>query len=166
MADIADLATSTTLDDAAEVVLQPPGNVAPEKMTGAAMRTAFKGNPGADSTVPGPQGNPGADSTVPGPQGNPGTPGADSTVPGPMGDPGADSTVPGPMGDPGTPGADSAVAGPQGLYTVDIYNAVTTGTTPPTPTGGTIDVATGTVIVSPVNWRSDLPTPVPARLCS
>ena len=41
MADIADLATTTTLDDDAVVVLQPAGDVEPVKMTGAAMRTAF-----------------------------------------------------------------------------------------------------------------------------
>ena len=162
MAEIVDLATTTTLNDTDTVVLQPVGDVEPVKMAGSTMRTEFKGTPGADSTVPGPQGNPGtpgADSTVAGPQGNPGTPGADSTVPGPQGNPGADSTVPGPQGNPGTPGADSTVAGPQGLYTVDIYRTVTTGTTPATPTGGTVDVGTGTVIVSPVNWRDDLPTP-------
>ena len=77
------------------------------------------GQPGADSTIPGPPGKqgspgrPGKDSTVPGPSGptgpaggpgpsgRPGQPGADSTVPGPQGEPGADSTIPGPTGEPG-----------------------------------------------------------------
>ncbi|SIL60545.1 Uncharacterised protein [Mycobacteroides abscessus subsp. abscessus] len=39
----------------------------------------LKGDPGADSTVPGPPGAPGADSTVPGPPGNPGPRGARMT---------------------------------------------------------------------------------------
>lgn len=53
-----------------------------------------RGEPGADSTVPGPAGADGQDSTVPGP---PGPPGADSTVPGPQGSQGA----PGPSCPPG-----------------------------------------------------------------
>ena len=83
MVDIADLATTTTLDDAAVVVLQPAGDVPPETMTGAAMRTEFAGcgwQP-TGMTVPteatalmgtdgstgatGPAGPAGADSTVP-----------------------------------------------------------------------------------------------------
>ena len=48
MVEIADLATTTTLDDDAVVVLQPAGDVEPVKMTGAAMRTAFAGADGTD----------------------------------------------------------------------------------------------------------------------
>ena len=87
----------------------------------------------------------------PGAAGVAGQDGQDGSV-GPAGAAGATGTA----GADGSDGSD----GPQGLYTVDIYDTVTTGTTPPTPdTGGTIDVSTGTVIVSPVNWRDDLPTP-------
>lgn len=65
------------------------------------------GQPGRDSTVPGPA------STVPGPTGAPGQPGKDSVVPGPAGQPGKDGTngqdgkdsvVPGPSGPAGEPG--------------------------------------------------------------
>ncbi len=107
---------------------QPSRQIAQSnKVFGSTGPTGSTGNPGADSTVPGPQGiqgpqgNPGADSTVPGPQGPQGNPGADSTVPGPQGpqgNPGADSTVPGPQGiqgPQGDPGADSTVPGPQGI---------------------------------------------------
>lgn len=73
------------------------------------------GPPGRDGedgrTVVGPKGEPGKDSTVPGPAG------ADSTVPGPQGAPGKDATVPGPPGERGLQGergADSTVPGPQG----------------------------------------------------
>ena len=84
---------------------------------GAVGNQGVKGDPGANSIVPGPagakgdQGVPGAASTVPGPVG------ANSTVAGPpgakgdqgdQGVPGAVSTVPGPTG------ADSIVAGPPG----------------------------------------------------
>lgn len=77
-----------------------------------------KGDPGADSIVPGPQGPAGPT----GPAGPQGPAGADSTVPGPQGPagpqglqgiqgaPGADSTVPGPQGPAGPAGP----VGPQG----------------------------------------------------
>lgn len=68
-----------------------------------------KGDPGADSTVPGPQGPIG----LTGPQGEQGIPGADSAVPGPQGPMGPA----GPKGDTGAQGpagADSTVPGPQG----------------------------------------------------
>jgi len=64
--------------------------------------------------VPGPKGErgePGEDSTVPGP---PGAAGEDSTVPGPRGPAGESSTVPGPRGANGTDGKDSTVPGPPG----------------------------------------------------
>ena len=57
MADIADLGTTTTLNDTDTVVLQPAFDVEPVKMTGAAMRTAFKGDPG-DPGAPGTPANP------------------------------------------------------------------------------------------------------------
>ena len=57
MADIADLGTTTTLNDTDTVVLQPAFDVEPVKMTGAAMRTAFKGDPG-DPGNPGTPANP------------------------------------------------------------------------------------------------------------
>ena len=87
---------------------------------GAAGPQGDKGDPGTDSTVPGPQG-------IQGEKGDQGDTGADSTVPGPQGiqgekgDTGADSTVPGPQGiqgekgDQGDIGADSTVPGPQGI---------------------------------------------------
>ena len=134
MVDIADLATTTTLDDAAVVVLQPDGDVPPEKMTGAAMRTAFAGADGNDSTVPGPTGPAGADSTVPGPTGpaggtGPAGPaGADSTVPGPTGAAGEDGDDggTGPAGPAGPAGADSTVPGPQGTPGLDGTGTVVT----------------------------------------
>ena len=64
MADIADFATATTLDDAAVVVLQPAGDVPPEKMTGAAMRTAFAGADGTDGTDDGADGTDGNDGST------------------------------------------------------------------------------------------------------
>ena len=119
MADIADLATTTTLDDDAVVVLQPAGDVEPVKMTGAAMRTAFAGADGTDGNdgtdgddgatgATGPTGPSGADSTVPGPTGAAGADGDDSgTGPaGPAGPAGADSTVPDPTGPAGADGLD------------------------------------------------------------
>ena len=122
MADIAALSTKTTLDDADVVVLQPAGDVEPQKMTGATMRTAFKGDQGTPSTVPGPQGNPGTPSTVPGPQGNPGTP----------------STVPGPQGT-----SDLQVY--RSVPDADVSTTLT-------PMGGAIDVATLTVTTAPTDW--------------
>lgn len=86
-------------------------------------RDGVDGQPGKDSTVPGPAGSNGKDSTVPGPPGRDGAPGADSNIPGPAGQDGADSTVPGPAGRdgadgapgaPGQDGADSTVPGPSG----------------------------------------------------
>lgn len=80
-----------------------------------------KGDPGADSIVPGPQGPAGPT----GPAGPQGPAGADSTVPGPQGPagpqglqgiqgaPGADSTVPGSQG-PAGPVGPQGPAGPQG----------------------------------------------------
>ena len=47
MADIVDLATTTTLNDTDTVVLQPVGDVEPVKMAGSTMRTEFQGNEGA-----------------------------------------------------------------------------------------------------------------------
>ena len=46
MADLRDLATTTTMPDDAEVVIQPAGDVAPLRLDGASMRTAFKGDQG------------------------------------------------------------------------------------------------------------------------
>lgn len=63
------------------------------------------------------RGEPGRDSTVPGPRGMEGPPGKDSTVPGPIGPQGPagkDSKIPGPPGPEGTPGKDSKVPGPAG----------------------------------------------------
>ena len=71
-----------------------------------------RGDPGADSQVPGPKGDKGN-------KGDKGDPGADSQAPGPKGDkgnkgdPGADSQVPGPKGDPGKDG-DPGKQGKQG----------------------------------------------------
>ena len=125
MADIADLATTTTLDDAAVVVLQPDGDVPPVKMTGAAMRTAFAGADGTDGDdgddggvgPTGPTGPAGADSTVPGPAGADGEDGTDGGTgsAGATGPAGADSTVPGPQGNPGLDGTGTIVtANPAG----------------------------------------------------
>jgi hypothetical protein len=59
--------------------------------------TGAKGDPGADSTAPGPKGDKGD----PGPKGDKGDPGADSTVPGPAG----------PKGDKGDPGTGVHIIG-------------------------------------------------------
>ena len=166
MAEIVDLATTTTLNDTDTVVLQPVGDVEPVKMAGSTMRTEFKGDQGdqggagqdgADGSTgaTGPTGSTGAS----GSDGSDGTDGADGSD-GSTGPAGSTGSA-GPTGAAGMDGSDGSdgSTGPQGLYTVDIYRTVTTGTTPATPTGGTVDVGTGTVIVSPVNWRSDVPTP-------
>ena len=50
MVDIADLATSTTMHDNAEIVIQAAGDVAPLRLDGASMRTAFKGDQGDAGT--------------------------------------------------------------------------------------------------------------------
>jgi hypothetical protein len=117
------------------------------------------GEPGADSTVPGPegpqgpvgpQGEPGADSTVPGPVGPAGADGANSTVPGPAGPAGVDgadgvdSTVPGPQGIQGEPGADSTVPGPQGPA-----GAASTVPGPAGPTGATGATGAASVVPGP-----------------
>ena len=57
MADIADLATTATLNDTDVVVLQPAGDVEPVKMAGSTMRTEFRGNQGDQ----GPAGGDGSD---------------------------------------------------------------------------------------------------------
>ena len=152
--------TTTTLNDTDTVVLQPAGDAEPVKMAGATMRTAFKGNQGDEGPTggTGPGGATGGVGQT-GPAGGVGQTGPAGGT-GPTGAAGGTGPT-GAAGGTGPAGATGGAGptGAQGLYTVDIYNAVTTGTTPATPTGGTIDVATGTVIVSPVNWRSDLPTP-------
>ena len=160
MADIADLAPTTTLNDTDTVVLQPVGDVEPVKMAGSTMRTEFKGDQG-DQGAAGGDGSDGATGAS-GPTGSTGAAGSDGAdgSDGSTGPAGSTGSA-GPTGAAGTDGSDGSdgSTGPQGLYTVDIYRTVTTGTTPATPTGGTVDVGTGTVIVSPVNWRSDVPTP-------
>jgi hypothetical protein len=79
----------------------PAGPSGPPGAPGASGKPGASGRPGS----PGPSGKPGAagspgqageDAT--------GEPGADSTIPGPAGPPGADSTVPGPAGPSGPPG--------------------------------------------------------------
>ena len=166
MADIVDLATTTTLNDTDTVVLQPVGDVEPVRMAGSTMRTEFKGDQGdqggaGQDGADGSDGAPGAAGPTgsTGPGGSDGADGSDGSD-GSTGPAGSTGPV-GPTGAAGTDGSDGSdgSTGPQGLYTVDIYRTVTTGTTPATPTGGTVDVGTGTVIISPVNWRSDVPTP-------
>ena len=134
MVEIANLAKTTALPDDAEVVIQPPGDVEPVTMTGALMRTAFKGDQGAPGGVGATGGVGGA-----GPAGQ-------------KGDPGADSTVPGPQGADGNPGADGA----QGQYDVTIFR--NGATAPAMPTGGTINIATG-VLSPPPNWTADPTVP-------
>ena len=139
MADIADLANITTLPDAAEVVIQPPGDVEPVKMTGATMRTAFKGDPG-DQGATGAQGNVGA-------QGSQGNVGAQGNT-GPQGNQGQTGAA----GNDGNPGANGA----QGQYDVTVFR---NGTTPPNmPVGGSVDIATG-VLSPPPNWTADPTVP-------
>ena len=54
----------------------------------------------------------------------------------------------------GTDGTDGA----QGLYDVEVYRTVTTGTTLAAPTGGTINPVTGIVTSAPASWLTSIPT--------
>ncbi len=142
MADLRDLATTTTMPDDAEVVIQPAGDVEPLRLDGASMRTAFKGDQG-DQGVMGAQGNVGSQ----GSQGNVGSQGSQGNV--------------GAQGQQGTAGNDGndGTDGAQGLYTVEIYRNVLTAQASITPTGGSIVVATAAV-VAPNLWATTL-TPAP-----
>ena len=93
-----------------------------------------------------------------GPQGNPGAVGGAGPI-GPQGQTGQQ----GPIGAQGNQGAVGGVGpigpqGPQGLYPVEVYRAVTTGVTVPTPTGGTIDPISGVVTTAPALWLLAIPT--------
>ena len=46
----------------------------------------------------------------------------------------------------------------QGLYDVEVYRTVTTGTTLAAPTGGTINPVTGIVTSAPASWLTSIPT--------
>lgn len=97
-------------------------NINHHYVCGAPGTQGPKGDPGKDSTVPGPAG-------AQGPAGPKGDNGADSTVPGPAGkdgqdgQDGVDSVVPGPQGIPGTPGTPGAKGDPgrDGEDGVDSY---------------------------------------------
>ena len=139
MADIADLGNTTSLPDAAVVVIQPPGDVEPVKMTGALMRTAFKGDQG-DQGATGSQGNVGS-------QGSQGNVGAQGNA-GPQGNQGQTGAA----GNDGTDGA-------QGTSDVQIYRLVADAdvTTTPAPTGGSVNVATLAVTSVPTDWLATQP---------
>ena len=128
----------------------PIGNTGPQGPIGNTGPAGADGTDGMDGAT-GPQG----------PQGDPGPTGATGArgpvgMTGPMGATGATGAQ-GPAGPTGPQGPQGD-QGVQGRFRYFVYRQVTTGTTPATPTGGSVD-ATTRVLTPPTGWTEAIPTP-------